>query len=106
MSVPGSLRLSRMCRFLMLGAVTGGTLSNVFWKVGPTFQRPAWPSGSIARTRQWYWSFLKVLIGESDDAIVVPLQQTFEPGAKSTDGLTSTSYFAAPGIGSQENFGS
>ncbi len=41
-----------MRRFLMLGAVTGGTLSNVFVNDGPTFQTPALPSGSIARTRQ------------------------------------------------------
>jgi hypothetical protein len=33
-------------------------------------------------------------------------QQTFEPGAKSTDELTSTSYFVAPGTGSHENCGS
>src|SRR5437773_2361730 len=32
-----------MCRFLMAGAVTGGTLSKVFWKTGPTFQTPAVP---------------------------------------------------------------
>ena len=95
-----------MCRFLTLGAVTGGTLSNVFWKTGPTFQTPAFPSGSIARTRQWYVSFLKTFVGDSDVAIVVPLQQTFEPAAKSADGFTSTSYFAAPGMAFQENFGS
>ena len=27
------------------------------------------------------------------------MQQTFEPGAKSTEELTSTSYFVAPGTG-------
>ena len=80
-----------MCRFLTLGAVTGGTLSNVFWNTGPTFHMPAWPSGSIARTRQWYVSFLKTFVGESEVAIVVPSQQTFEPIAKSAEGLTSTS---------------
>jgi hypothetical protein len=30
-------------------------------------------------------------VGESEVAIVVPLQQTFEPGAKSDEELTSTS---------------
>ena len=34
------------------------------------------------------------------------VQQTFEPGAKSTDGLISSSYLAAPAIGSQEKSGS
>jgi hypothetical protein len=33
-------------------------------------------------------------------------QQTFDPGAKSTEELTSTSYFVAPGTGFQENCGS
>ena len=41
-----------MRRFLMLGAVTGGTLSKVFVKVGPSFQTPALLLESIARTRQ------------------------------------------------------
>ena len=41
-----------MCMFLMLGDVTGGTLSNVFTKSGPRFQTPALPSASSARTRQ------------------------------------------------------
>ena len=41
-----------MWRFLMLGAVTGGTLSKVFTKLGPRFQTPALPAASTARTRQ------------------------------------------------------
>ena len=44
-----------MCRFLMLVPVTGpagATLSKVFVNDGPTFQTPALPSGSSARTRQ------------------------------------------------------
>ena len=43
-----------MCRFLMLvsGTGPGGPWSNVFVNDGPTFQTPALPSGSIARTRQ------------------------------------------------------
>ena len=44
--------------------------------------------------------------GASDVDVVSCAQQTFEPGAKSTDELTSTSYFVAPGTGSQENCGS
>ena len=51
-SVAGSATLSRIRRFLMLGAVTGGTLSKVFVKEGPSFQTPALLLGSIARTRQ------------------------------------------------------
>jgi hypothetical protein len=41
-----------MWRFLMAGAVTGGTLSKVFVKGVPSFQSPALPPGSSARTRQ------------------------------------------------------
>jgi hypothetical protein len=45
-------------------------------------------------------------VGESEVLIVVPVQQTFEPGAKSTDELISTSYRAAPGTGFQLKRGS
>jgi hypothetical protein len=45
-------------------------------------------------------------VGESEVPIVGAEQQTLEPDAKSTDGLISTSYLAAPGTGFQENFGS
>ena len=45
-------------------------------------------------------------VGDSDVAIVVVEQHTFEPGAKSDDELMSTSYFAAPATGFHENFGS
>ena len=38
--------------------------------------------------------------------MIVPLQQTFEPGEKSAVGFTSSSYLAAPGTGAQENNGS
>jgi len=34
---------------------------------------------------------LRRVTGESEVAMLAPLQQTFEPGAKSTDELTSTS---------------
>jgi hypothetical protein len=51
-STAGSAVLSRMWTFLMLAPVTGGTLSNVFVKDGPTFQTPALSSESMARTRQ------------------------------------------------------
>src|SRR5687767_7001482 len=51
-STAGSTLLSRMRTFLMLAPVTGGTLSNVFVKDGPTFQTPALFAESIARTRQ------------------------------------------------------
>ena len=44
--------------------------------------------------------------GASEVDVVSCAQQTFEPGAKSTDELTSTSYFVAPGTASQENCGS
>jgi hypothetical protein len=45
-------------------------------------------------------------VGDSELAIVVPEQQTFEPSAKSEDELISTSYRAAPATGFQENLGS
>jgi hypothetical protein len=45
-------------------------------------------------------------VGANEVETVSCVQQTFEPGAKSTDELTSTSYFVAPGTGSQENCGS
>ena len=45
-------------------------------------------------------------VGESEVPTTGALQQTLEPGAKSTDGLISTSYLAAPAIGSQEKWGS
>ena len=48
----------------------------------------------------------KTTVGASDVEVVSCEQQTFEPGAKSTDEFTSTSYFVAPGTGSQENCGS
>ena len=38
-------------------------------------------------------------VGASEVEVVSCAQQTFEPGAKSTDELTSTSYFVAPGTG-------
>ena len=41
-----------MRRFLTLGAVTGGTLSNVFVNGEPRFHWPALPNASSARTRQ------------------------------------------------------
>jgi hypothetical protein len=50
-------------------------------------------------------SFRRV-VGDSELAIVVVEQHTFEPGAKSDDVLISTSYLAAPATGFQENFGS
>jgi hypothetical protein len=48
----------------------------------------------------------KTTVGASDVEIVSCEQQTFEPGAKSTEELTSTSYFVAPGTGFHENCGS
>ena len=45
-------------------------------------------------------------VGEIEVAIVAPSQQTFEPGVKSDEELTSTSYRAAPGIGFHEKRGS
>ena len=45
-------------------------------------------------------------VGARDVEIVVCEQQTFEPGVKSCEELTSTSYFVAPGIGAHENCGS
>ena len=38
--------------------------------------------------------------------MIVPVQQTFEPGEKSAVGLTSSSYFAAPATGVHEKNGS
>jgi hypothetical protein len=45
-------------------------------------------------------------VGECDVPITAESQQTFEPGAKSLEWLTSTSYFAAPATGCHENCGS
>ena len=44
--------MSRMRMFLMAGAVTGGTLSNVLVNGAPTVQGPALPDASYGRTRQ------------------------------------------------------
>ena len=44
--------------------------------------------------------------GQSLAMMVSWVQQTLEPGAKSTEEFTSTSYFVAPGTGVQENCGS
>jgi hypothetical protein len=41
-----------MRRFLTLGAGVTGTFANVFVKDGPRLQSPAFPLGSIGRTRQ------------------------------------------------------
>ena len=49
---------------------------------------------------------LNTTVGDSDVDVVVWVQQTFEPGVKSTEELTSTSYFVAPGTAVQENCGS
>ena len=38
--------------------------------------------------------------------MMVPVQQTFEPGEKSAVGLTSSSYFTAPGTDAHEKNGS
>ena len=96
-STAGSPTLSRMWTFLMLGVETGGTLSNVFVKDGPTFQTPALSSESIARTRQKYVLLSRTTAGESEvpsvEACVWKLmasQQTFEPVAQSEEKLTST----------------
>ena len=48
----------------------------------------------------------KTTVGESEVDVVSWVQQTFEPGAKSTEELTSTSYFVAPATGVHENCGS
>ena len=45
-------------------------------------------------------------VGAWEAPIIVPVQQTFEPGEKSAVGLTSSSYFAAPGTGVHEKNGS
>ena len=45
-------------------------------------------------------------VGACEAPIIVPVQQTFEPGEKSAVGLTSSSYFAAPGTGVHEKNGS
>src|SRR5918997_578231 len=95
-----------MCRFLTLGAVTGGTLPKVFVKGVPRFHAPAFPKASSARTRQWYVLSRRSDVGECEVAMIVPLQHTFEPGEKSAVGLTSSSYLAAPDTGFHENNGS
>jgi hypothetical protein len=45
-------------------------------------------------------------VGASEVEIVSCEQQTFDPGAKSIEELTSTSYFVAPGTAVHENCGS
>ncbi len=48
----------------------------------------------------------KTTVGASEVEVVSCEQQTFEPGVKSTEELTSTSYFVAPGTAFHENCGS
>src|SRR5215212_9800805 len=110
---PDARLLPSLSRIRTFGTL-GTTSSNTFLKTWPTFQSPALPSRSIARTRQWYpccapgRSVLlgRSFVGDSDVPVVGSLQQIFEPAAKSDEELTSISYLAAPGTASHENCGS
>ena len=57
----------------------------------PSFHCPALPAESTARMRQKYVLLGSTRVGESDVPIVGSVQQTFDPGAKSGDEVTSTS---------------